>query len=113
MLSAIAEAKDDHLCPSEPTITQSGSPWNLSNSTEQSFVNHYFDMDTENDRLSSTTTCCCVPKFSRTGYLRSGRTKGDSEDYACLIDCDELEHTTRNTMENNNNTSVQFEDDFV
>ena len=121
MLSAIAEAKDDHLRQSDniESVTQTGSPWNVGDTTTQSYINEHFDMDIGDERhasSSSTITCCCVPKVSRTGYTRPGRIKGlnDSEEYACLTDCDELEHYNRSNTKNDNNTcSINFEDDFV
>ena len=96
MLSAMAEAKDDHLCQDNDTGTYS-------------YVN---EMELED--TSHTTWCCQC--FSRRRYARG--IANSAEEYVCLVNCDELEHsnkdnTTTQDNQTNRDNAFGFEDDFV
>lgn len=119
MLSALSEARDDHLA--------------TSNINQSSFVNEYADDWEESDKrrervAAAGMTCCCGCWGGGRGYLRVGqrRREFNMEEYTCLVDCDELESRhDRNDKETNNNkhidlfsTSEQnshygFDDNFV
>ena len=99
MLSAMAEAKDDHLRQVNDTGTYS-------------YVN---EMELE-DTASHTTWCCQC--FTRRRYARG--IASSAEEYVCLVNCDELEHSNKDntTTQDHNQTNRDnafhgFEDDFV
>ena len=97
MLSALSEARDDHL---------SGKP---ETSNCSSFVNdsaeRWEESDVGNGGFFATYCCWCGGR----GYLRRSRRQRDFniEEYSCLLDCDELEISTNSNNRNNNASSDQ------
>ena len=83
-MSALSEARDDHLTDARTTTT--------------AYVNKFAEMDILEPE-EKTAGCCGV---WRHGYLRrrgwGGQELSDTDrrEYACLVDCDELEWSVRN-----------------
>lgn len=94
MLSALSQARDDHL---------SGS--NEPSSNGSSFINDsaerwdWEESDVRDRGFVSTLCCWCGGR----GYLRGRRGEFKIEEYSCLLDCDELDLST-----NENTTSPQL-----
>ena len=83
-MTALSEARDDHLTNA---------------STTTAYVNEFAVMD-ELEPEREKTACCCG--LCGLGYVRRRRGWGerqisdaDRQEYACLIDCDELEWSVR------------------
>ena len=82
IVSALSEARDDHL---KDHVTPRDST--------TSYVNEFADLD-EIQTEEKTVGCCglCARHYPRRrGWGRRKLSDSDRHEYACLIDCDELE----------------------
>lgn len=90
MLSSLSQAKEDHLNPEN----MGSNPWSSmeysGRGTDQSYVT---DRSSVFD-ATPLSCCCCGNRQERRSTNCTRRSKSsDSNDmeYACLVDCDELE----------------------
>ena len=112
MLSALSEARDDHLRGTADGITS--NPWGSDSRVEHSFVNDYFEM--EQSKHQPTFCCCYFRKRRYTRVRRRNGSSGETEEYTCLVDCDELElglTDNREADDDSRTRKSRFEDDFV
>ena len=82
MLSALSQARDDHL--SRNTEPSSNGSSFINDSAERW---EWEDSDVRDGGFVSTYCCWCGGR----GYLRGRRGEFKIEEYSCLLDCDELE----------------------
>jgi hypothetical protein len=87
ILSALSEARDDHLIPTT-------SPQN--DNTATSLVNEFIDIDEEEEEEGRWLSCCWCCNMRRHRYRRGRRI---TEEQLYLIDCDELELSSTKVTE--------------
>ena len=84
IMSALSEARDDHLADARTTTT--------------AYVNEFAEMDILEPE-EKTAGCCGVWRHGhlrRRGWGGQELSDADRREYACLVDCDELEWSVRN-----------------